>query len=47
MSFLTRVIILVIARSAFVIIAILAIAAVKRITTLILIIRGIKEGAKL
>jgi len=47
LSFLTRVIILVIARSAFVIIAILAIAAVKRITTLILIIRGIKEGAKL
>jgi hypothetical protein len=38
--------VLVVARSAFIIVAILAIAAVKRIATLILIIRGIKEGIR-
>ena len=47
MSFLTGVIVLVVARSAFVVVAMLATAAIKRITTLILIIRGIKEGARL
>jgi hypothetical protein len=36
---------LVVARSAFVVIAMLAIAAIKRIATLILIIKGTKEGA--
>jgi hypothetical protein len=38
---------LVVARSAFVVVAILAIAVIKRITTLILIVKGTKEGAKL
>jgi hypothetical protein len=37
---------LIVARSAFIVVAVLAIAAVKRITTLILIVRGIEEGAR-
>jgi hypothetical protein len=46
LSFLTGVIVLVIARSAFIIVAMLAIAAIKRITTLVLIVKGIEEGVK-
>jgi len=38
---------LIVARSAFIIVAVLATAAIKRITTLVLIIRRIEEGAKL
>jgi hypothetical protein len=45
LSFLTGVIVLVVARSAFVVVAVLAIATVKRITTLVLIVKGIEEGA--
>jgi len=37
---------LVIARSAFVVIAMLATAIIRRIATLILIVKGIKEGAR-
>jgi hypothetical protein len=46
LSFLTGVIVLVVARSAFVVVAMLAIAAIKRIATLILIIRKIEEGVR-
>jgi hypothetical protein len=37
---------LVIARSAFIVVAMLAIAIVKRIITLVLIVRGTKEGVR-
>jgi len=37
---------LIVAGSAFVVVAVLAIAIVKRITTLVLIVRGMEEGAR-
>jgi hypothetical protein len=46
LSFLTGVIVLVVAGSAFIVIAMLAIAAIRCIATLVLIIRGIEEGAR-
>jgi hypothetical protein len=46
LSFLTGVIMLVIARSAFIVVAMLAIAAVKRIATLVLIVEGLEEGTR-
>ena len=45
MSFLTGVVVLVVAGSAFVVVAVLATAAVKRIATLVLIVGRTEEGA--
>jgi hypothetical protein len=46
LSFLIGVVVLVIARSAFIVVAMLAIAAVKRIATLVLIVEGLEEGTR-